>query len=335
LAWSEVGDLVLSAATANGAGYLGSGQMPWGSGAAGPFKPAYLTTELETAQPCGSFTYSGQPFRVRVKAMSAANAVLGTSAAVTENYFGSYAKAVDLGSDGALSCAPPTTGFSNYSLVAADFTSTPGEATTAPATNTVAPLPVSYARSPIGAPAVVNVCAKDTDGVNSHGQAQAALTVRNGRLRLANAYGSELLPLRVPVVAEYYEYYAPNLRWIANPNDSCTTVPAAAVALSGGISVNTSASAVTIINGVGTLTLAKPSPVNRGHVDVALNLGASGTAQDDSCNSSSPPPTTAANLPWLQFDQWCTVAADPKRDPNARVKFGSPKAPYIYLRERY
>jgi hypothetical protein len=29
------------------------------------------------------------------------------------------------------------------------------------------------------------------------------------------------------------------------------------------------------------------------------------------------------------------VAADPKRDPNARVKFGSPKAPYIYLRERY
>ncbi len=329
LAWSEIGHLVLSAAIANGAGYLGSGLVPWGSSATVSFKPAYLTTEFEPAQPCGSgidsFTYSGQPFRIRVKAMSAANAVLGTSAAVTENYTGSFAKNVELGK-GNGSCAPPTTGFSNYTLAATEFSS--GTATTPPNTD---PSAVRYTRS-LNIPASLAVCAKDSDGVNSIGQTQATLTVRNGRLRLANAYGSELLPLRVPVVAEYY---GSNSRWITNPDDSCTTLPAAAVALSGGIHDKTSASAVTIIGGVGTLTLAKPSPVATGHVDVALNLGASGTTQDDSCSSSSPPTTTAANLPWLQFDQWCTVAADPKRDPNARVKFGSPKAPYIYLRERY
>jgi hypothetical protein len=35
-------------------------------------------------------------------------------------------------------------------------------------------------------------------------------------------------------------------------------------------------------------------------------------------------------MPWLQF-AWCNT----KLDPNARVKFGAAKAPYIYLRERY
>ena len=77
------------------------------------------------------------------------------------------------------------------------------------------------------------------------------------------------------------------------------------------------------------MTLAKPSPAATGIVDLALNLGVTGTANDLSCNANSPA-TTAANLPWLQF-AWCSG----KLDPNARVKFGSPKAPYIYLRERY
>lgn len=329
LAWTEVGDLTLAAAVANAAGYLASGNVPWGSAAAGPFTPAYLTTEFFAGQPCGSFTYSGQPFRIKVSAMSAANTVLGTSAALTQNYTGSYAKAVTLGKDDAGSCVPTVTGFSNNSLAAADFAATPGYAQTATETNVAAPLPIRYDQSP-AAPAAIAVCARDADGINSHGRAQAALAIRNGRLRLENAYGSELLPLRVPVRAEYYN----GTRWLANTADSCTSVPIAAVALSGGISANTSASAVTLSGGTGTLTLAKPSPTATGYVDLALNLGATGTAQDDSCNSSNPA-TTAANLPWLQFDQWCTVASDPKRDPNARVKFGSPKAPYIYLRERY
>lgn len=325
LAWTEVGDLTLAAAIANGAGYLGSGSIPWGSAAAGPFTPAYLTTEFHAGQACGSFTYSGQPFRIKVSAMSAANAVLGTAAALTQNYTGSYAKAVTLGKDDAGSCVPTVAGFSNNTLAAADFNATPGYATTPVETNVSAPLPIKYAQS-LGAPSTFSVCARDADGVNSHGRPQAALAIRNGRLRLANAYGSELLPLRVPLQAEYY---GADSRWLANTADGCTSLPAAAVALSGGISASTSASSVTLSGGSGALTLAKPSPAATGIVDLALNLGVTGTANDLSCNASSPA-TTAANLPWLQF-AWCSG----KLDPNARVKFGSPKAPYIYLRERY
>lgn len=149
---------------------------------------------------------------------------------------------------------------------------------------------------------------------------------RFGRVRLVNAYGSELRNIRLPVRAEYAT--GANT-WALNAADGCTSLPANAVALSGGIAANTSASAVTLNGGNGTLTLAKPSPVATGIVDVAVNLGSTGTPADVSCNAASPA-TTAANMPWLQF-AWCAG----KLDPNARVRFGSPKAPYIYLRERY
>ncbi|MBL8478134.1 MAG: hypothetical protein JNK59_02405, partial [Sterolibacteriaceae bacterium] len=125
------------------------------------------------------------------------------------------------------------------------------------------------------------------------------------------------------------EYATGANTWALNAADGCTSLPANAVALSGGIAANTSASAVTLNGGNGTLTLAKPSPVATGIVDVAVNLGSTGTPADVSCNAASPA-TTAANMPWLQF-AWCAG----KLDPNARVRFGSPKAPYIYLRERY
>ncbi len=327
LAWNEVGDLVLSAATANVNGYLGSllvpGLVSWGSAAAGPFKPAFLTTELDAAQPCTTFTYSGQPFRIKVSAMSAANVVLATAAAITQNYVstGGYAKAVTLGSDDAGLCNPPTTtGFANNTLAATDFDATPGSAST--------PLvaPITYTQS-LGAPSALTVCAKeDADTVNSHGQTQAVLAIRNGRLRLLGAYGSELLPLYVPIRVEYYN----GTTWALGTDDTCTNPLASAFALSNGIAANTSISSVTLSGGSGTLKLAVPSPVATGLVDVAANLGTTGTATDTSCNPSSPAGTTAANLPWLQF-AWCAG----KLDPNARIKFGSPKAPYIYLRENY
>jgi MSHA biogenesis protein MshQ len=322
LAWTEVGALLLSAATANGSGYLGSAKVPWGSVATGPFKPSFLTTELDTAQPCGTFTYSGQPFRIKVNAMSAANAVLATSAALTQNYTGAYAKDITLGSDSAGVCTPTTTGFSNNTLLGTAFPANTGFASSAPVTNTVAPLPVTYTQS-LAAPAVISVCAKDTDAVNSHGQTQAVLAIRNGRLRLLNAYGSELLPLRVPVRVEYFN----GTTWALNTADNCTSLPANTIVLSGGISGNTSASVVALTAGSGTLILTKPSPVATGSVDLAANLGAAGT--DTSCNAATPA-STAGNLQWLQFP-WCAG----KLDPNARAKFGSPRAPYIYLRERY
>lgn len=339
LAWNEVGDLTLAAAVANGLGYLGSGLMPWGSAAAGPFRPAYLTTALETAEPCTTFTYSSQPFRLRVKAMSTANAVLGSSAATAQNYVGSYAKGVTLGADAGAACTPATAGFSNNSLVPADFTA--GEATTAPVTNTSAPLPISFGQSPVAGPLAVTVCARDADGIDSHGQTQAALTIRNGRLRLLGAYGSELLPLRLSLRTEYFT----GTGWTATADDSCTTIPAGAAVASAGISANlcflsspppaaptnasclASSPALSLSAGAGNYVLFDKTPVQQGIADLGINLGSG--AADSSCNSTSPA-AAPGRLPWLQF-AWCSG----KLDPNARVKYGSPKAPYIYLRERY
>ena len=154
---------------------------------------------------------------------------------------------------------------------------------------------------------------------------------RYGRLKLSNAYGSELLPILVPVTAYWWD--GTSSSWQGNTDDSCTSLAANAFALSGGISANTSASAMALSGGSGTLTLSKPTPVAAGSVDVAVNLGITGTTADVSCNTTHPLTTTAANKPWLQGN-WCGVAGY-VRDPNARIKFGSPKAPYIYLREQY
>jgi hypothetical protein len=342
LAWSEVGDLMLSAATANGGGYLGSGLSNWASAAAGPFQPAFLKTELDTAQPCGTFTYSGQPFRIKVSAMSAAHAVLATSAAVTQNYTGTYARAVTLGSDSAGACTPTTTGFSNNTLAATAFTAAPGTASTAPVTNTAAPLPITYAQA-LAAPSALAVCARDADGVNSHGQTQAPLAIRNGRLRLLSAYGSELLPIRVPVRTDYYS----TTGWAPNADDSCTVLTADAIAIGNVIQAAGSSLAFaappsgvagdpSLTLGAGTTTLIlTPSTKGAGSADIALNMGA-GVANPTTCTSWAAAPSGGASpSPLLNYLSGNTCGVGDSKAPATRVKFGSPKAPYIYLRERY
>jgi hypothetical protein len=170
---------------------------------------------------------------------------------------------------------------------------------------------------------------------------------RYGRLRLQGAYGSELLPLRVPVRAEYFN----GTTWTLNTDDSCTAIPQNSVAVGGGISGNlcflsnppptapTNASclaggspALRLASGLGNWTVFDKTPVQVGFADLALNLAGSGPAgKDASCIPwVAQPASSSAALPWLQFP-WCAG----KLDPNARIKFGSPKAPYIYLRERY
>ena len=340
LAWTEVGALLLSAATANGSGYLGSAKVPWGSVATGPFKPSFLTTELDTAQPCGTFTYSGQPFRIKVSAMSAANAVLATSAALTQNYTGTYAKDITLGSDSAGVCTPTTTGFSNNTLLGAAFPANTGYASSAPVTNTVAPLPVTYTQS-LAAPAVISVCAKDTDAVNSHGQTQAVLAIRNGRLRLLNAYGSDLLPLRVPVRTEYFN----GTTWTLNLADSCTQISANTIQIGSvvqqsgsSLAFGTPPAGISVpvppvpTPGQWTIILT-PTTNGAGSADILLNLG--GAVTTTGCSTLSSPVGGAIPASTLEYlaGNWCGLSYD--KTSTARVKFGSPKAPYIYMRERY
>ena len=250
--WAEVGDISLIATLASG-NYLGSGLTARGTQAVGPFKPAWLTTAFDTAQPCGTFTYSGQPFRVRVTAMNAAGVV-------TQNYTDSYAKTVTLGTDGATACVPATDdeGVAKYTLSAADFTAahatTPGAASTAPVTNTAAPLPIVYTQT-LAAPATVSICAKDADGVNSHGRTQAELKVRNGRLRLSNTFGA-VSPVLMPIEAQYWT----GTSWVKNTDDSCTTLTGIFSAAPTGWRwpASTPASSTSVAAGAGRLYLSGP-----------------------------------------------------------------------------
>jgi MSHA biogenesis protein MshQ len=120
---------------------------------------------------------------------------------------------------------------------------------------------------------------------------------------------------------------------VLNSQDSCTSIPANAFNLIGALTGTSVNAVVTISGGNGTLTLTKPSPTSTGSVDIAANLGASGS--DQSCLASHG--GTAANLPWLRSRNGnCASTYD--RDPSARASFGiySPETKRtIHVREQF
>lgn len=148
--------------------------------------------------------------------------------------------------------------------------------------------------------------------------------VRFGRLRLINAYGSELLRPRVEYRAEYWD----GSRWTINTLDSTTPLVSGNI-VTGGLTVN---GVTALAAGVGFISF---NPAAAGSYDIALNLSVSGN--DTSCNAAHG--GTAANRPWLK-GFWappasCGGVPPWAQDPNARIRLGSPRAPHIYLRERY
>ncbi|HSQ72885.1 MAG TPA: DUF6701 domain-containing protein, partial [Rubrivivax sp.] len=172
------------------------------------------------------------------------------------------------------------------------------------------------------APGTLVLRATDTDAVSSSGHAEGSTLLRSGRLRVATGFGRETAALQLGVQAEYWS----GASWLVNGNDSCSVVPATAVALGQyrnhlGASTSawaTSASAVNISSGSGLLTLAAPAPTATGSLALALNLG--GTTADQSCTSGLAA-SNGAGLPWLRaLNGACTSTHD--RDPAARASFG-------------
>lgn len=166
-----------------------------------------------------------------------------------------------------------------------------------------------------------------------------------GRLNLLNAYGSDALPLLVPVRAEYWN----GSTWQLNTDDRCTTLAASNLAVGNvapasgsGLSVTNASLALSpaaTMSGGLTNFRINPAVKGAGSVDLVLNLGTGVDSNTDWCGSWNPgspvASTGTAPSPDLGFllGNWCGTAAD--RAPAARIRFGSPKAPFIYLRERY
>jgi MSHA biogenesis protein MshQ len=322
LSWSEAGTGDLSAAVSN---YLGSGLSVSGatSGGAVAFIPHHFDVTL-SANGCGSFTYAGlspaagQVFQVDVTAMNMANAV-------TTNYDGSLPSAVShdvaLGEaaalGGTLTTTTPILGTWFRSGVSSG-TGQHGSAYYAFATKQTAAQTL-VVRANDKTDTVVTSAARLPSPV------EASVKLRSGRLRMANAFGSEKSALALQLSTEYWNGSA----WIKNPDDACTALAAANLAFSnvrdakgaaGTWSTTPSFSAFSA--GTGTLTLSAPSAT--GSADLAINLG--GGSADQSCLSTHPASTGAA-LPWLRSrngagpDAACS-GSPWDRDPSARASFG-------------
>jgi MSHA biogenesis protein MshQ len=200
LAWSEVGILALTPRVTDG-DYLGAGPVTGAASAnIGRFYPDHFTTTVTPG--CSSslaFTYSGQPFKVEV-------AALNTSGGTTTNYNSSgFSKAVTLSNTNA-----GAAGAFSGSISAGAFTAGVGSST--------APLFTFTSRQTV--PSTIIVRAVDADGVSSAGWTEGGTLIRSGRLLLSGAYGSEFLPVRVPVLAQYWT----SSGWQQNTADACSVI---------------------------------------------------------------------------------------------------------------
>lgn len=313
--YSEVGSFTLRATASN---YLGSGiNAATDNGVVGRFTPAYFdVTKIHGCSGGAAFTYSGQPFTVIATARAA------NSGTVTANYDGTLGFA----KDATVSDAGSTANFTNNVLAAANFSGGIRNQSTVTYT-----FPAKET-----APATLTLRAVDADSVSSAGHTEETAEIRSGRLRLYNAYGSELVALSMPMRVEYYADTTvtapatnpPITGWITNSADTCTTLslpdldlqnavhdPAQGVAT---INIKTGPnipSTVTVVSpsaGVGELSFSAPGSGGDGYADARMDLSARS---------------------WLQFD-WNGAG---NTDPTGRATFGlyrgSPK--HIYLRQRY
>jgi MSHA biogenesis protein MshQ len=334
--WSEIGNGDLTAALLSG-NYLGSSLAP--TGILAPSTGACASTDgaltsvphhfmTETAQPV--YTYSGQPMKVIVTA-HAAHAGPPNGSEVTTNYYlpGSGAsKTVRTLTFGAWNGTTSNPGGGTWdSSVPILISALANEPTRGKISFTrTYTLPNKFT-APVNATIRVN----DTYAT-SMGYEEATTNIRNGRLRLSNAFGSVTQDLNIPVMAQYWS----GSSWILNADDNYTTVPLPSIALtrSGAASTSNAAEIPVLTNGQGRILITRPTSGTAGTVDVAVNLGYT-TSQDVSCLPGTHPTTVGNRQPWLRHTFGSCAAP---ADPTARATFGvypGQTKRTIYVREAF
>ncbi|MDP2762765.1 MAG: hypothetical protein Q8O64_20585, partial [Sideroxyarcus sp.] len=275
LAWGEVGEINLQADLTS-ASYLGSTLTATGSTATSTqFIPDHYITEIISASgvpmtcpgglTCPSnpteasgMVYSGQPFSVKVTAQNLAGST-------TTNYQGAYAQDVTLSGVGGVGT------LSNPLLLAANFAAGAGTTTSLPA--------YTFTSAGPAAPADISLHAVGTgvsSAVVSSGAGESALKVAYGRIKIGNAYGSELLPLSMAAIVQYYD----GTNWMTSSTD-------AAALLVGNASISNcqknlgnpapackavvAVGAASLNNGVGTIRMNATGTGNTGSADLTLN----------------------------------------------------------------
>ena len=255
------------------------------TGAFGRFVPDHFDTAVvataTTPMPCptgltcpvlyNGFVYSGQPFTTQVTARNLAGAVtLNYDSAKTLSKTATLTAWNLPGGSGAnpgggTMPPPPNTVSSTAFNLGIATTNTPFYTYTAP--------PVL--------PTDIYVRATDSDSVTSQrvsGSVEGGLKVVSGRIKMANANGSELLPLSINMTAQYWAASG----WVTSTTDSMTNfvvaTPPATGAVSFGnyqknltaVSVVGSPKAIALSSGMGAFNLAAPGAGKNGSVDMTI-----------------------------------------------------------------
>lgn len=299
----------------------------------------FLVTPSISTLACGSFVYYGQDSTTTPGLITPFTLVAQNAAnATTQNYTGSYAK-FDLASWAASGSAS-----SNY-----QFTATPLNGATLSASAMTPAVSGTWsngsasviARHKLSRPAsaispqtvIVSAQPQETDSSLAISSTKTALNAgvpyRYGRLAVTPAHGSELLPLQVPIEAQYWNGSA----YIRSLGDSCTSVDPKSITMRnyrGNLSAcETYISSISSMgNGVINATLAAPkvgadSKPNTGSVDLEININ-SASGEQTCQNSGAPISSILDSKPWFGAT-----------DPSARASFGIYKAPIIYMRENF
>ncbi len=300
----------------------------------GRFIPDHFTVtpNLATTLACNTFVYYGQDTATTPGLLTPFTLIAQNAAnATTQNYTGSYAK-FDL------------SGWNNYR-----FSATPLNGATLLASQMSPAVTGTWsngtasvsARHRLSRPAsevnpanvVLSAQPQETDSTVLIDSTQTALTgsvpFRYGRLAVTPAHGSELLPLVVPIEAQYRN----NGVYVRSQNDSCTAVPLSSIVMRNyrgnlnACETQLSGSA-TMASGVLNMRLSAPGMgsdgrPNTGSVDLEVNLGAV-SGSEMTCLSAAQSAATSGVLTWFG-----------STDPTARASFGIYKAPIIYMRENF
>lgn len=293
-----------------------------GSAAAGPFGrfyPDHFTYTASLMPACGGgFTYMDQPglgVTLSLQAMSIAEQV---ATRYTAGYtpLGTFAITGDNGGSPvniASRLALPTFSWTNGSY----------------STNTA----YTFARDTTPDGPYDNFALKasilsEPDGVSISGSDLSNTTkLRCGRIKLGNAYDSELVPLNVPLTLQYFD----GGNWLPNTLDSCTVLVANNFAhvFGGNLSACETAGSISGSAPNFQLQLAAPGAGNNGTDDITVQLGSSASGNTCTTVGGPGPAASAANQPWLQYPTGS--------NPAARATFGIYKGnnTIIYRRENY
>ena len=346
--YSEAGNVLLSADVADyivaGVNITGNSGLDGDAngGYVGRFKPkTFAVTGAPTltnrwnpgCAPASSFTYLGEELTLgfTLEAQNAQNVL-------TQNYTGAYAK-LNLGSAASLGLGARD-GVTNLTA-RIDSALAPSGSFTNGVANLVVRTAVARATpdNPDGpfAAAQLGIAPNDADpdaaggvqmgsfnldvdgaGGNDHFAVGPTTALRFGRLRLQNAYGSATVALPMALEVQYWD----GAQFQRNGDDSCTTLAAAGIGLSG-YKLNLGPGETAIVeatiafaSGSGGLTMSPPGAANNGSVLLTPDLAAAGRS-------------------YLR-GRWGGATWD--QDPSATAAFGlygSQPKNFIFFRENY